>query len=203
MSFPSTPFGSYSFRNLRKLSVSYRLSMVFLAFSRSSVSSGNSIFAQCVFIPYRSPSASVSRAAYFLNAFVMAFLWVSSSLGRYMIIPIQECKPRLPLRPVTSALLASAILQFVAGDIGERDPALQRCSIGAGAGIPSCSMICNSSVMYCKSAPVFDPKESPVLNATSNTCCWPPQSNPRIWSLQSHRVPQLRRQNSPSAAFTS
>mmetsp|Transcript_15321 Transcript_15321/g.59919 ORF Transcript_15321/g.59919 Transcript_15321/m.59919 type:complete len:310 (+) Transcript_15321:379-1308(+) len=121
----------------------------------------------------------------------MAARDVGSGLGRYMMMPIQLCRPGLDgSRP-----------SFVAGESGDLDPALHRCSMGAGAGIPSRSIIASSSFMYARSAPVLLSTSSPVRNAISYTCCSPPQSNPRIWSLQSHRVPAFRRQNSASAAL--
>mmetsp|Transcript_9365 Transcript_9365/g.42639 ORF Transcript_9365/g.42639 Transcript_9365/m.42639 type:complete len:287 (-) Transcript_9365:1073-1933(-) len=189
---PSTPFGSSSARILRNFSaLGYRRSILARASFRSSSPSGSSIFAQCVLIPYVSPSASSSFLAYDLNARVMASLEAGSGLGRYMMIPIQLCKPGL-VRSCPS---------FVAGESGDLLPALHRCSMGAGAGIPSRSIIAKRSFMYARSAPVLPSTSSPVLNAISYTCCSPPQSNPKIWSLQSHRVPELRRQNSASAAL--
>ena len=56
--------------------------------------------------------------------------------------------------------------------------------------------------MNARSRPELRSTSSPVRNATSYTCCCPPQSNPKMLSLQSHRHPSLRRQNSASAAFT-
>mmetsp|Transcript_10390 Transcript_10390/g.44206 ORF Transcript_10390/g.44206 Transcript_10390/m.44206 type:complete len:339 (-) Transcript_10390:685-1701(-) len=149
-------------------------------------------------MPYFSPSVFVSRSAYFLNAAVMASRSFASSLGRYMMIPIQLCNPGAPAPTAFEPSHAT----LVAGDMGEALPADHLCSMGAGAGMPSVSIISSSSAMYSKSAPVLVSTESPVRNATSYTCCCPPQSNPRILSLQSHRRPELRRQNSASAAFT-
>ena len=60
-SFPITPFGSNSARILRNRSApGYRDSILFRASLRSSSPSGSSIFAQCVLIPYLSPSAASS-----------------------------------------------------------------------------------------------------------------------------------------------
>ena len=111
------------------------------------------------------------------------------------MIPIQLCSPG----PGASAPSGRTL---VAGDSGDALPADHLCSMGAGAGMPSRSIISRSLAMYSRSAPVLVSTESPVRNATSYTCCCPPQSNPKMRSLQSHRWPELRRQNSASAAFT-
>mmetsp|Transcript_4153 Transcript_4153/g.10137 ORF Transcript_4153/g.10137 Transcript_4153/m.10137 type:complete len:294 (-) Transcript_4153:900-1781(-) len=107
-----------------------------------------------------------------------------------MIIPTQEWSPGEVSSPSLDTGLMGLLL-----------PVDQRCSMGAGAGMPSASIISRSSRMYRRSARVFFAGESPVRNAISYTCCCPPQSKPRIWSLQSHRVPAFLVQNSASATL--
>mmetsp|Transcript_8844 Transcript_8844/g.32381 ORF Transcript_8844/g.32381 Transcript_8844/m.32381 type:complete len:348 (+) Transcript_8844:1324-2367(+) len=153
---------------------------------------GLSIFAQCVRIAYFSPKSSSSLFAYALNAAVISSRVSFTEVGKYMMMPIQLCSPGP----------ASSLPSLLTGDIGDELPALHRCSIGAGAGMPSRSIISSKSFMYARSLPSFVSTLSPVRNAISYTCCCPPQSNPRIWSLQSQRVPAFRFQNSPSAALT-
>ena len=76
--------------------------------------------------------------------------------------------------------------------------AVQRCSIGAGAGISSFSISCFSSSMYSRSF-MLGLASFPAGKHVSDTHCWPPQSKPNISSLHPTLYPSDFRQNSASA----
>ena len=70
---------------------------------------------------------------------VMACRWASSSVGRYMMMPTQECT--VSGRPRADAGLIDALLE-----------AVQRCSMGDGAGTPASSISRIRSFMKSRSA---------------------------------------------------
>lgn len=85
------------------------------------------------------------------HLFVMASLCCGSSLGRYMMIPTQlktESTGRLLLlQPPPAAASRPA----AAGLMTLLLAAVQRCSMGAGAGTSAASMMRSSSCMYAMS----------------------------------------------------
>lgn len=79
--------------------------------------------------------------------------------------------------------------------------AVQRCSIGAGAGISSFSISCFSLSMYSRSF-MLGLARVPTGKQVSDTHCCPPQSNPKISSAHPTLYPSDFFQNSASALLT-
>lgn len=101
---------------------------------------------------------------------------------------------------ITQEKISSSDL-LEAGLMGLLLRAVHRCSIGAGAGISSLFISCISSSMYSRSFILgFD--KVPAGKHVSDTHCWPPQSKPRISSLQPTLYPSDFLQNSASAWLT-
>mmetsp|Transcript_29097 Transcript_29097/g.74253 ORF Transcript_29097/g.74253 Transcript_29097/m.74253 type:complete len:302 (+) Transcript_29097:588-1493(+) len=90
-----------------------------------------------------------------------------------------------------------------AGLSAERDPAVQRCSMGAGAGTLCALISLSSASMYSMSRVTpLRAASLPTGNAVSSTHCCPPQSKPSTSSLHPTRTPADAAQHAASAAFT-
>ena len=77
---------------------------------------------------------------------MMAWRAAGSAVGRYMMMPTQECS-------ASAGQPRAAEAGQDAGLMGAELAALQRCSMGECAGMPCASMMPISSVMKFKSAP--------------------------------------------------
>ena len=91
--------------------------------------------------------------------------------------------------------------ELEAGLMGLLLRAVQRCSIGAGAGISCFSMSCFRSSMNSRSF-MLGLASVPAGKHVSETHCWPPQSKPNISSLHPTLYPSDFLQNSASAWLT-
>mmetsp|Transcript_27561 Transcript_27561/g.72858 ORF Transcript_27561/g.72858 Transcript_27561/m.72858 type:complete len:229 (-) Transcript_27561:710-1396(-) len=135
-------------------------------------SSGTSILAQCWWQLYLGHSSRRHMSLYSQNLAVIASRMPCSWVGKYMMMPTHECKSSSPAE--------------CAGLILETERAVHRCSMGAGTASGEASAIASSSCMKPRSAS-SGLERVPQGNATSETHCWPPHSNPSSLSDQSTR----------------
>mmetsp|Transcript_4631 Transcript_4631/g.13180 ORF Transcript_4631/g.13180 Transcript_4631/m.13180 type:complete len:260 (+) Transcript_4631:1231-2010(+) len=178
--------GSSSARACWNASIGYRAWSLARVAWRSLGSAGISSLAQCSTALYLgSRRCSTIRLYLPMNSLVTASRSSSlpASSGRYMMIPTQLWSD-------------SGVPEQ--GDMLLELPLVQRCSIGLGAGILFLLISLSSSSIYEMSHPLGW-SLVPHGNATSNTHCWPPQSNPRISSLYPTRIPSFDFQNAASA----
>mmetsp|Transcript_10578 Transcript_10578/g.34952 ORF Transcript_10578/g.34952 Transcript_10578/m.34952 type:complete len:274 (+) Transcript_10578:510-1331(+) len=127
----------------------------------------------------------------------MSRRWPGSSVGRYMMMPTQETRSSWE----TTVLARSSPFFDDAGESFAEEAAVHRCSMGAGAGMPSASITPRRSRRYWTSRPEGSERR-PAGKAHSLTHCWPPHSKFSFFDESATSTPCDRRQNSASAALT-